>query len=258
MESALHLVPLPALSDNYIWMLHDDAGNALVVDPGDSSVVERALAERQLCLRGILLTHHHADHVGGAEALRQHHRAPVYAPRDARIETVTQPVSNGDLIRLEAPDAVFEVIEVPGHTLTHVAYAGAGIVFCGDTLFSLGCGRLFEGSAAQMVHSLDRIAALPAETLVCGGHEYTQANGRFAITVDPANKMLQKRIDEVSRLRSQSLPTLPVMLATELETNPFLRTQSDGVTHWCDAHGIAGDRVSRFAALRGAKNEFAG
>lgn len=254
----MHLVPLPALTDNYIWLLHDDVGNALVVDPGDASVVESALAEKHLFLRGILLTHHHADHVAGAAALRERHHIPVYAPRDERFDTVTQRVSDGDMIRLEAPSAVFEVIEVPGHTLSHVAYAGAGIVFCGDTLFSLGCGRVFEGSPAQMVNSLDRLAALPAETLVCGGHEYTQANGRFAATVDPANTKLQNRIDEVSQLRSCSMPTMPIALATELETNPFLRTESEGVARWCQAHGVAADRASRFAALRQAKNEFPG
>jgi hydroxyacylglutathione hydrolase len=252
----LHLIPLPALTDNYIWILHDDDGNAVVVDPGESSVVETALVERQLRLQGILLTHHHADHVGGALALRHKHAVPVYAPHDERIEAATHRVGDGELIRLQAPDAVFEVIEVPGHTLTHVAYAGAGIVFCGDTLFSLGCGRLFEGSAAQMVHSLDRLAALPSGTLICGGHEYTQANGRFAATVDPANTFLQQRIHEVAVLRSQSLPTMPVTLGSELAANPFLRTESDGVISWCLANGVADDRVARFAALRQAKNVF--
>ncbi|MEO7050160.1 MAG: hydroxyacylglutathione hydrolase [Rhodanobacter sp.] len=252
----MHLVPLPALTDNYIWLLHDDAGNALVVDPGQSSVVESALAARKLRLNGILLTHHHADHVGGAHALRRNHDVPIYAPHDERIEAATHRVGDGDLIQLQAPDAVFEVIAVPGHTLTHVAYFGAGLLFCGDTLFSLGCGRLFEGSAEQMVHSLDRLAQLPPDTLVCGGHEYTQANGRFAATVDPTNTLLRDRITEVDTLRSQLLPTMPVSLATELATNPFLRTESRGVTGWCHEHGEDGDRISHFAAMRRAKNEF--
>jgi hydroxyacylglutathione hydrolase len=257
MESVLHLVPLPALTDNYIWLLHDDAGNALVVDPGQASVVERALVERHLRLRGILLTHHHADHVGGAQALQQNHDAAVYAPSDDRIAMEAHRVDDGDVIRMASPDAAFEVIAVPGHTLTHVAYVGGGILFCGDTLFSLGCGRVFEGSATQMVHSLDRLAALDPDTQVCGGHEYTQANARFAVTVDPDNTMLQRRIVEVDQLRQQSLPTMPVPLATELATNPFLRTDSAGVIDWCRAHAVADDRISRFASLRQAKNEFA-
>lgn len=253
----MHLVPLPALTDNYIWILHDDDGNTLAVDPGESSVVERALAERQLRLRGILLTHHHADHVAGADALRQKHHVPVYAPADDRIEATTHRVGDGETIHLDVPDVDFDVIAVPGHTLTHIAFAGAGVVFCGDTLFSLGCGRLFGGSAAQMVQSLDRLAALPSDTLMCGGHEYTQANGRFAATVDPANIHLQERMREVAALRAKSLPTMPVPLATELATNPFLRTGSDALIRWCIARNVANDRMSRFAALRQAKNEFA-
>jgi hydroxyacylglutathione hydrolase len=254
----LHLVPLPALADNYIWLMHDNDGNAIVVDPGDAAVAEHALTTRQLRLRAILLTHHHPDHVGGTAALRLQHGVPVYAPVDGRIHAATDRVQDGDLIQLAAPQAVFEVIAVPGHTISHVAFVGAGVLFCGDTLFSLGCGRLFEGTPAQMLGSLDRLSALPSDTQVCAGHEYTEANGRFARSVEPDNRALQERLQDVAALRTRQLPTLPVALADELATNPFLRVDTEAVGAWAARHGVGTDRVARFAALREAKNGFAG
>ena len=258
-ETDVHLVALPALADNYIWLLHDDAGNALVVDPGESEPVERALLERRLQLRTILLTHHHHDHIGGVADLRARHGATVYAPVDPRIDECDLRVSDGDTVALAAPAARFQVMAVPGHTLSHIAYAGEGYLFCGDTLFSLGCGRLFEGTPAQMLASLDRLASLPATTLVCCAHEYTAANGRFAATIDAGNAALSARLMEVARLREHGQPTVPVSLDVEQASNPFLRIDQPALVAWAMAQGIAtDDRVARFAALRAAKDQFRG
>ncbi|MEP7185482.1 MAG: hydroxyacylglutathione hydrolase [Rhodanobacter sp.] len=254
----MHITPLPALSDNYIWLLNDDLGNCIVVDPGDSVVVEQALAERQLVLRAILLTHHHDDHIGGVANLRKNHPVRVYAPIDNRIAHATDSVSDGDIIEIHEPSCRFRVISVPGHTLTHVAYIGAGVLLCGDTLFSLGCGRLFEGTPRQMIASLDRLSVLPEETLVCAGHEYTEANGRFARTIEPTNPDLRERNQQVAELRAKQIPTLPVQLASELACNPFLRIDSAEVIGWCRQHGVDGDRIDRFAAVRAAKDTFRG
>lgn len=252
----MHLIPVPALSDNYIWLLHDGAGNTVVVDPGDAAAVEAALARHGLRLRAVLLTHHHLDHVGGAGALAAQHRVPVYGPDDPRITATTDPVADGQRVGLVTPRVDFEVIAIPGHTSSHVAYVGAGIMFCGDTLFSLGCGRLFEGTPAQMLASLDRLSTLPANTLVCCGHEYTQANGRFARTVEPANAALAARLHEVDRLRLLGQPTVPVSLASELATNPFLRVDADAVSAWCQHGEATDDRITRFTTLRHAKDAF--
>lgn len=254
----LHITPLPALTDNYIWLINDDMGHAVVVDPGDAAVVESALSERRLTLKAILLTHHHDDHIGGVAALRQRFDVPTYAPVDDRIATGTHRVKDDDVVELDQPRCRFRVLSVPGHTLSHVAYFGAGALFCGDTLFSLGCGRLFEGTPSQMLASLDRLAALPAGTLICGGHEYTQANARFARTIEPHNADLRARSDAVAHLRAQGLPTLPVPLANELTCNPFLRTDTAEVMSWCRQQGVSGERAERFAAVRAAKDAFTG
>jgi hydroxyacylglutathione hydrolase len=254
------LRPLPALHDNYIWMLSDSAsGTALVVDPGDAEPVLSALAEDGRRLSAILLTHHHADHVGGTPELKAlYPDATIYAPVDDRIPFAATRVGNGDMIEIPAPAAHFDVIEVHGHTRSHIAYHGEGLLFCGDTLFSLGCGRLFEGTPSEMLASLDRLAALPGDTRVCCGHEYTLANAAFALTIEPHNRALQARADAARSMRARGEPTLPARLADERDANPFLRVDAiaDERIPWPAAPRGGTDRVDRFAALRLAKDDF--
>jgi hydroxyacylglutathione hydrolase len=256
----MKLIPLPAFQDNYLWLLHDGE-RALVVDPGDAAPVRTFLKETGLQLEAILVTHHHPDHIGGVAALRDETGARVWGP--AR-ETIPEPVTRlkeGDAI--EALGLRFEVLDVPGHTAGHIAYVcdnvhGAPLLFCGDTLFSGGCGRLFEGTPAQMLSSLDKLAALAASTRVCCTHEYTLANLRFARVVEPGNKALAEYQQQCEATRLRGEPTLPTTLATERAINPFLRTRTAEVRQAAHAHGAADadDEVAVFAAIRQWKNEF--
>lgn len=254
------LIPIPAFDDNYIWMIHDGQ-QALVVDPGDEDPVMQVLQDAGLQLVSILVTHHHLDHVGGIEALREATGAQVYGPAG---ETMPEP-----LHRLAAQDHVqvlgldFQVIDVPGHTAGHIAFYcadmdGAPLLFSGDTLFSGGCGRIFEGTPAQMLASLDQLAALPGDTRVCGAHEYTLGNLRFARAVEPDNQSLQRYSAACEALRARGQPTLPARLDQELEINPFLRSRQPSVMRSVQSFkpGVLDDDVSVFAALREWKNQF--
>src|SRR5690606_5311790 len=221
-----------AFDDNYVWLLRDEDGRALVVDPGEAAPVLAALADAP-APHAILLTHHHGDHIGGVQELLQRWPGtPVIAPHDDRIATTSLRVGDGD--RIEAGPWRFEVLSIPGHTRSHVAFHGrpgddAALLFCGDTLFSLGCGRLFEGSPAQMLASLRTLAALPGDTLVCCGHEYTVANAAFALAVDPCNQALRERAAQARALREAGQPTLPATLASERACNPFLRSDEPAI-----------------------------
>jgi hydroxyacylglutathione hydrolase len=256
----LSLRPLPALSDNYIWMLSDtDAGTALVVDPGEAAPVLKALAADGLELTAILLTHHHPDHVGGVPALIERYpMVTINAPYDDRIAHATRRVGEGDEVDIRAPSIRFDVLEVHGHTLSHIAYHGEGLLFCGDTLFSLGCGRLFEGTPGDMLASLDRLAALPGDTRVCCGHEYTLANAAFALSVEPDNPALQARTEAVRSMRARNMPSVPSLLEDELAANPFLRVDviPDDRIPWPSGMQPSRERVDRFATLRLAKDHF--
>jgi hydroxyacylglutathione hydrolase len=255
----MELTALPAFDDNYFWLLHDGA-QALVVDPGAAPPVTDALHQRRLRLAAILVTHHHADHTGGVAALREATGAPVFGPARESIPEPFTPLTGGD--RVPALGIGWRVIEVPGHTAGHIAYFaddvdGAPLLFCGDTLFSGGCGRVFEGTPAQMLASLDALAALPANTRVCSAHEYTLSNLRFARAVEPANATLADYQRQCQSLRAQGLPTLPSSIGLERAINPFLRSRQAAVRQSVRAHAAsASDDVAVFAALRQWKNEF--
>jgi hydroxyacylglutathione hydrolase len=220
----LTISPIPAFRDNYIWLItQPDNPYAVIVDPGNAQPVLTVLADRQLQLAAILVTHHHNDHCGGVLTLLQHHPVPVFGPAHEIIAGVNHPVTQNESAFIDSMELEFAVLDIPGHTRGHIAFLGHNSLFCGDTLFTGGCGRVFEGTPAQMYESLTQLANLPDETLVYCGHEYTMANLQFARQVEPNNQILLDRLQHVQQLRAQQLPTVPVPLLVEKQTNPFLR-----------------------------------
>ena len=250
---------IPAFTDNYLWLIHDDQ-HAAVVDPGDAAPVLAALQANNLKLDAILLTHHHADHVGGVQILLQKFDVPVYGPANEKIAGITNKLRQADQVELKAPHIQFSVIDVPGHTAGHIAYYAAeqDWLFCGDTLFAGGCGRLFEGTAAQMTASLAKLSALPDSTLVYCAHEYTLSNLRFALAAEPENSALQERFSVEEEKRAHGIATVPSLLGLEKSTNPFLRNQESRVIDQLIAQGRlhTRDPIEAFAALREWKNTF--
>jgi hydroxyacylglutathione hydrolase len=253
----VEIVPVNAFKDNYVWTLRNSS-DAAVVDPGDARPVLDYLSREKLRLCAILATHHHPDHTGGIAELVARQRVPVFGPRNEPIPALTHPVSEGDRVEIPELGVSFSVLDIPGHTRAHVAFYGAGALFCGDTLFACGCGRLFEGTADQMFTSLSKLAALPDETRVYCGHEYTLANIGFAKAVEPDNRSLGEREARDRKARDAGRPTLPSTLGEEKATNPFLRCREPAVIE--SANKYLGSRVADpvrvFAAIRDWKNRF--
>ena len=245
---------IPAFNDNYIWLLVRD-GRAAVVDPGDAAPVITRLEVLQLQLETVLVTHHHADHQGGVGELVERWHPRVFGPEQESITGCSDPLSGGEKITVLGHPV--DVLPVGGHTRGHIAYYVPGAVFCGDTLFGAGCGRLFEGTPAQMYASLARLAALPDETKIYCAHEYTETNLRFALVIEPQSAVLRERVERVARIRAAGLPSIPSTLREEKETNPFLRCGEPAVIAAARAHGaVDASPEAVFAAIRGWRNTF--
>lgn len=225
----LTITAIPAFADNYIWLASTGGDHCAIIDPGDATPVIRMIEDMGLDLSYILLTHHHPDHTGGVAELVKASGAQVFGPHDRRISGQDRSFSEGETVSLPLLGLEFEVLEVPGHTSSHIAFFGHGCLFCGDTLFSVGCGRLFEGTPEQMQSSLDKLAALPADTRVFCAHEYTISNCDFALAVEPGNEALKRRASEVEAARAIGRSTIPSILSEELAVNPFMRTRQAAV-----------------------------
>lgn len=256
-RQSIEVVPVRAFSDNYIWTLRDQT-HAIVVDPGDAKPVQDYLAAEKLELAGIIITHHHNDHIGGVKALIAGRKIPVFGPHDERVPDATQRLREGETITLPHFGIRLTVLEVPGHTRSHIAYHGEGMLFCGDTMFAAGCGRLFEGTPAQMHDSLAKFMRLPDDTRVYCTHEYTLSNIKFARAADPDNADLQAWEARARALREVDTPTVPTTIALERATNPFVRCGTQGVATAASRHAgkTLAEPVAVLAAIREWKNSF--
>jgi hydroxyacylglutathione hydrolase len=251
-----NITAIPALQDNYIWAIHNGR-HAAVVDPGEAGPVLRFLNARGLRLNSILCTHRHADHIGGIAGLREVYNVPVYGRRHPGNPHITDDLHEGDRLELDPFGIVFAILEIPGHLDDHIAYLAPEILFCGDVLFGSGCGRNFEGSLAQLHHSLQRLAQLPDITRVYCAHEYTAANLRFALACEPDNPEVQQRVMATQQLRAANLPTLPSTIALENATNPFLRCTRPEIIRTLQRRGLTDTtELGVFTALREWKNRF--
>ena len=246
---------IPAFSDNYIWLIQNNENHCAIVDPGEAAPVLDYLQQHNLILETILITHHHADHIGGiSELLRHYPKLNVVGPEREPIPTLTHSVTGSE--QFELFGKTFMVLDLPGHTKGHVGYLGDGKLFCGDVLFSAGCGRIFEGTPEQMFESISKIAALPEDTLIYPAHEYTSSNITFALAVEPDNQHLLLYRDDVNRLRADNLPTLPTTLMQEKQVNPFLRTKEPSIVRSVTNRTFDTSAIAIFAALRKWKDDF--
>ncbi len=253
------IIPLPALKDNYIWLLKNKASDHVaIIDPSEAKPVLNLIESEGLIPIAILITHHHWDHVGGIAEITEKYNIPVYTPKTESVAGSTNPVGEADIVSLPELNLELNILDVPGHTSGAVAYYAEGMVFSGDTLFTAGCGRMFEGTAPQMHASLSKFKTLPNDTLLYCGHEYTVANLQFAASVEPENKAIQERLCQAKQLRDKNLPTIPATLAIEKETNPFLRCEQTSVINAASQH--AGKKLDKshevFAAIRHWKDNF--
>lgn len=252
----LTITAIPALRDNYIWALHNDS-HAALIDPGEAAPALEFLEARGLKLEAILCTHRHHDHIGGIAKLREVYNVPVYGRRHPDNPHITDDLREGEILLLEALGIALDIMEIPGHVDDHLAYTATGMLFCGDVLFGAGCGRNFEGTLAQLHHSLQRLARLPDDTRVYCAHEYTEANLRFALACEPGNPELQRRIAATAELRDAELPSLPSTIEIEKATNPFLRCDAQEIIRTLKTHGLEDtSEFGVFTALRKWKNDF--
>lgn len=251
----MNLNSIPAFQDNYIWVLSEHDGRCLIVDPGEAAPVLRAIEEHKWQPEAILLTHHHNDHVGGVQALRDAFPdVVVYGPAETQHKGTTQVVAEGDTVTVLGQD--FSVFATPGHTLGHICFFSFPYLFCGDTLFSGGCGRLFEGTATQMYQSFCKINALPDDTVICCAHEYTLGNMKFAVSVLREDAEVQEYYKKVSELRAKNEKTLPVILKNERKINLFLRTEDADLIEVINQESLLQHPEERFAWLRAKKDAF--
>ena len=254
MQHMLQIIPIPAFKDNYIWLIHNGT-QAVVVDPGDATPVIAELTRLNLELTTILITHHHHDHIGGMHALlKLYPTVSTYAPRHEHYDFEHIPVSEPDVISIPEVGLEFFIMDLPGHTLGHIAYYAKDMLFCGDTLFGAGCGRLFEGTAEQLYSSLQKLVKLPKDTKVYCTHEYTLHNIHFALTLEPGNPALVQRKQDTQKLREALQPTLPSNILLELATNPFLRCSSPEILSSLNEQNLAPMEV--FRKLREMRNHY--